>query len=67
MTFSNKSWERLSTIQYSDHLHNSLVKRAYKNDLEASSYLCPYEPGGQLKMWFYNAPRIGGHQKLLGK
>eukprot|EP00957_Ditylum_brightwellii_P058072 4403947-Ditylum_brightwellii.AAC.1 len=27
-------------------------------------YSCPYEVDGSLKLWFYNTPRVGGHQKL---
>jgi len=28
-------------------------------------YSCPYEQDGRVKTWFYNTPRVGGHQKLL--
>ena len=27
-------------------------------------YSCPYEVDGSLKLWFYNTPRVGGHQQL---
>mmetsp|Transcript_23622 Transcript_23622/g.34712 ORF Transcript_23622/g.34712 Transcript_23622/m.34712 type:complete len:561 (+) Transcript_23622:138-1820(+) len=27
-------------------------------------YCCPYTPEVTLKTWFYNTPRLGGHQKL---
>jgi hypothetical protein len=34
-------------------------------------YSCPYKEDGKLKLYFYNTPRVGGHQKLtdiqLGK
>eukprot|EP00957_Ditylum_brightwellii_P185610 14131972-Ditylum_brightwellii.AAC.1 len=27
-------------------------------------YSCPYEVDGSPKLWFYNIPRVGGHQQL---
>ena len=28
-------------------------------------YSCPYDVNGSMKVWFYNTPQVGGHQRLL--